>query len=155
MLHWTFVCPICDAGVLWPNAWTDQDETWHASRPRMGTKLPSPKREQSPQFLAPVYCGQTVAHLSYYWPLVEYLHRQIVYCWLVLNFFAYCIKLFGFQAAKMPISVCTRKTLDLCSTVVPTLSPYRVWRMERRCISYSVTQNVHIDTRTLIYCSTL
>jgi len=27
-------CPVCDAGVLWPNGWTDQDETWHASRPR-------------------------------------------------------------------------------------------------------------------------
>jgi len=24
------VCPVCDVGVLWPNGWTDQDETWHA-----------------------------------------------------------------------------------------------------------------------------
>jgi len=24
------VCPVCDVGVLWPNSWTDQDETWHA-----------------------------------------------------------------------------------------------------------------------------
>ena len=23
------VCPVCDVGVLWPNDWTDQDETWH------------------------------------------------------------------------------------------------------------------------------
>jgi len=21
-------CPVCDVGVLWPNGWTDQDETW-------------------------------------------------------------------------------------------------------------------------------
>jgi len=24
------VCRVCDVGVLWPNAWMDQDETWHA-----------------------------------------------------------------------------------------------------------------------------
>jgi len=24
------VCLVCDVGVLWPNAWTDQDETCHA-----------------------------------------------------------------------------------------------------------------------------
>jgi len=23
------VYPVCDVGVLWPNGWTDQDETWH------------------------------------------------------------------------------------------------------------------------------
>jgi len=31
----TIVCPVlsdCDAGVLWPNGWTDQDETWHVGR---------------------------------------------------------------------------------------------------------------------------
>ena len=25
-----------NVGVLWPNGWTDQDETWHAGRPRPG-----------------------------------------------------------------------------------------------------------------------
>jgi len=29
-----FVCPICNVSVLWPNGWMDQDETWHAGRPR-------------------------------------------------------------------------------------------------------------------------
>ena len=24
------VCPVRDVGALWPNGWTDQDETWHA-----------------------------------------------------------------------------------------------------------------------------
>jgi len=26
------ICPVCNVGVLWPNGWMDQDETWHASR---------------------------------------------------------------------------------------------------------------------------
>jgi len=30
-------CPVCDIGVLWPNGWMDQDETWHAGRPRPRT----------------------------------------------------------------------------------------------------------------------
>jgi len=30
-----------------------------------GTQLPPPKKGHSPQFLGHVYCGQTVAHLSY------------------------------------------------------------------------------------------
>jgi len=25
---------VCNVRVLWPNGWTDQDETWHAGRPR-------------------------------------------------------------------------------------------------------------------------
>jgi len=28
------VLSVCDVGVLWPNGWTDQDETRHAGRPR-------------------------------------------------------------------------------------------------------------------------
>jgi len=28
------VCPVCDVDVLWSNASMDQDETWHAGRPR-------------------------------------------------------------------------------------------------------------------------
>ena len=27
-------CPVCDVGVLWPNGWMDQYETWQAVRPR-------------------------------------------------------------------------------------------------------------------------
>ena len=47
-------CPVCDASILWPNVWMDQDETWHGrrSRPRplcqMGTKLPLPQKGHSP-----------------------------------------------------------------------------------------------------------
>ena len=25
---------VCDVRALWPKGWTDQDETWHAGRPR-------------------------------------------------------------------------------------------------------------------------
>jgi len=28
------LCPVCNVGVLWPNGWVDQDETWHAGRLR-------------------------------------------------------------------------------------------------------------------------
>jgi len=27
-------CPVCNVGVLWPNGWMGQDETWHAGKPR-------------------------------------------------------------------------------------------------------------------------
>ena len=44
------VCPVCDVGVLWQNGWMDQDETWHAGRPRpwphcvrWGSSFPPPK----------------------------------------------------------------------------------------------------------------
>jgi len=30
----TVVCLSCNVGVLWPNGWMDQDETWRAGRPR-------------------------------------------------------------------------------------------------------------------------
>jgi len=58
------VCSVCDVGVLWPNGWMDQDETWHASRPwswphcvRWGPGPPPPKG-LSPQFSAHICCGQ-------------------------------------------------------------------------------------------------
>jgi len=28
------VLSVCDIRALWPNGWTDQDETWHVARPR-------------------------------------------------------------------------------------------------------------------------
>jgi len=30
------VLSVCDAGVLWPNGWMAQDETWHGGRPQPG-----------------------------------------------------------------------------------------------------------------------
>jgi len=71
---------VWDAGVLWPNGWIDQDETWHGGRPwlwsqcvRWGPSSPSPLPEMGiavSLFLAHVYCGRTVAYLSYCWALV-------------------------------------------------------------------------------------
>jgi len=57
------VCPVlsvlsvCNVGALWPNGWTDQDETWRAGRPRpwphcvrSEPSSPSPKGAQPPIF---------------------------------------------------------------------------------------------------------
>jgi len=60
------VCPVCNVGLLWPNGWMDQDETWHAGRPRpwpycvrWGPSSP-PQRgtRTAPQFSAHICCGQ-------------------------------------------------------------------------------------------------
>ena len=67
-------CPVlsvCNVGVLlWPNGWTDQDETWHAGRPRhlphrvrWGPSSPPPKG-RSPQFSAHVCCAQTAGWIK-------------------------------------------------------------------------------------------
>jgi len=60
-------CPVCDVRALWPNRWTDQDETWHSGRPppwphcvRWGPSSSKKKGHSShPHFYADVYCGQT------------------------------------------------------------------------------------------------
>jgi len=48
---------VCNVRALWPNGWTDQDETWHAGRPRLwphcvrwGPSSPSPKGAHTPIF---------------------------------------------------------------------------------------------------------
>ena len=61
-------CPVlsvCDVGVLWPNGWKDQDETWHVGRPqprphcvRWGSSSPQ-TGGTAPHFSAHVYCSQT------------------------------------------------------------------------------------------------
>ena len=50
-------CPVCDVGVLWPNGWTDPDETWQAGRSlpwphcdRLRSRSPSLKEAQAPIF---------------------------------------------------------------------------------------------------------
>jgi len=55
------VCPVClyvcDVRALWPNGWTDQDETWRADRRRpwphcirWKPSSPCPKRHRPPIF---------------------------------------------------------------------------------------------------------
>jgi len=59
-----FVClSVCNVGVLWPNGWMDQDETWYTDRPRpwphcvrWGPGSP-PQRGTAPNF-PPICCGQ-------------------------------------------------------------------------------------------------
>jgi len=61
------VCSVCDVGVLWPNGWTDRDETWHAGRPRPGHTVldgdpsPAPLKGHRPPFSAHICCGQMAA----------------------------------------------------------------------------------------------
>jgi len=62
---------VCDVGVLWPNGYTDQDETWRAGRPRpwphcvrWGPSSSSPKGHSSPQFSAHICCGQMAAWIK-------------------------------------------------------------------------------------------
>jgi len=64
------VCPVCNVRALWPNGWTDQDETWHAGRlsprphcVRWGPGSP-PKRGTAPQFSAHICCGQIAAWIK-------------------------------------------------------------------------------------------
>jgi len=59
------VLSVCNVGVLWPNGWMDQDETWHGGRTRpspycvrWGPSSP-PQNRHSPQFSAHVCCRQT------------------------------------------------------------------------------------------------
>ena len=64
------VCPVCDVRALWPNGWTDQDETWHACRPRPWPHCvrwgpsSSPPKGHSPKFSAHICCSQMAARIK-------------------------------------------------------------------------------------------
>ena len=68
------VLSVCNVGVLWPNGWMDQDETWHGGRPRprphcvrWGPSSP-PQRGHSPPIFGTsvphVCCGQTAGWIN-------------------------------------------------------------------------------------------
>jgi len=51
---------VCNTRILWPNRWTDQDETWHAGRPRPSPHCvrwkpnsPPPKGHSLPPIFGP------------------------------------------------------------------------------------------------------
>ena len=55
-------CPVCDVGVLWPNSWMDQDETWqvgmqvglsHGHTELHGDKAPPAQKGHNPQIFGP------------------------------------------------------------------------------------------------------
>jgi len=54
------VCPVCNAGVLWPNGWMDQDATCG----RWGPSFPPRGGQSHPKFSAHVCCGQTSGWLK-------------------------------------------------------------------------------------------
>jgi len=72
LCNWTVVLSVWNVGVLWPNDWIDQDESWHAGRPRprrlcvkWGPRSPPQKGTEPPfQFASHVYCGQTAAWMK-------------------------------------------------------------------------------------------
>jgi len=64
LLDRCLACPFCDICVLWLNGWTDQDEPWHAGRPRPWPhcvrcvpRSPPPKGH-SPPIFGLYCCGQ-------------------------------------------------------------------------------------------------
>ena len=79
-------CPVlsvCNVGALWPNCWTDQNETWHAGRPRrlcpgwrphcwIGIQLPPRKGAQQPPHSkftgAGFACVRIIRGLCLLWP---------------------------------------------------------------------------------------
>jgi len=74
--------PIFSPCLLWSNGWMDQDATWYEDWPWLrphcvtwGSSSPKRGTAPPPQFSAHVYCGQTVAHLSYCWALVNTLKQ--------------------------------------------------------------------------------
>ena len=63
--------PVSDIGVLWPNGWMDQGETWHEGRPRpwphcvmWGPSSPPKKWGHNPQFSAHVCSNQTAGWIK-------------------------------------------------------------------------------------------
>jgi len=53
------VCPVCDIGLLWPNGWMDQNETWLAGRPRPGHIVVDRDPAPPPQ----------KGHIHNFWPM--------------------------------------------------------------------------------------
>jgi len=95
--------PIFSPCLLWPNGSMDQDATWCKGRPwprphcvTWGSS--SPYKRAHPQFLAHVYCGQMVVHLSYCWALVLCLFCVVHFFWLVNVWFC-CVR-FSFSIAS-------------------------------------------------------
>jgi len=69
----TVVCSVCDVGLLWPNGWMDQDETWHRGRPWphhivLDGEFWEPSSPQrgtaASQFSVHVCCGQTAGWIK-------------------------------------------------------------------------------------------
>ena len=82
------VLSVCNVGVLWPNGWTDQDETWHAGI-GLGPghivldRDPAPppkkaKRDTAPNFrpMSIVAKRSPISATAVCWALVKYTRCQ-------------------------------------------------------------------------------
>jgi len=65
------VCPVCNVRALWSNSWTDQDQTWHAGRPRpwphcvrWGSSSLSLKEHSPHPIFGHIRCGQMAAWIK-------------------------------------------------------------------------------------------
>jgi len=82
--------------LLWLNGWIDQDATWYEGRPRPRPQCVTwgssfPHKGHSPQFLAHIYCGQTVAHLSYCAaPVQTVATKRFVLCYWTIVLSSVC-----------------------------------------------------------------
>jgi len=83
--------PIFGTFLLWPNGRMDQDATWYGGRPlprphcvRWGLSSIPPRKQghSSPHFSAHVYFGQTVAHRSNCWALVQLVMVRFRLYWV-------------------------------------------------------------------------
>jgi len=93
-------CPVClsvcDVHALWPNCWTDQDETRHAGRPRLWPYWPSTPNFQSMFIIVIVISLKHCTMHSHYW-FVQVL--VLVFCvfyflkksLIVLSLFLYAL----------------------------------------------------------------
>jgi len=52
----------CDVPALWPNGWTDQDETWHAGRPRPWPHCVRWRRQLSSSWYRYSYAASGILH---------------------------------------------------------------------------------------------
>ena len=91
---------VCNVGVLWPNSWMDQDETSRAGRPwpcprcvSWGPSCLSPKKGQSPQFLAHVYCGQRSSISATAELCLRLITVRLSVHWCVLRLITVCLSL--------------------------------------------------------------
>jgi len=96
--------------LFWPSGWMDHDATWYGgrSRPRRhcirwGHSCPR-KGYSSPLFSAHVYCGQTVAHLSYCWVLG--LNEDHLPSWILDAKFRVDRSFSGWKHAKIQCIAC-------------------------------------------------
>jgi len=81
LLNRCLSCPVCDVCILWPNGWMDQDEAWHAGRPRPWPYVlaPLPQGDTAPNFqpisVVAKWLDESRCHLVWPWPKRHCVNR--------------------------------------------------------------------------------